>query len=66
MAKMIIYNFLSCEVNRGTSDRPITEQVLLEKQLQWTEANEEIAKQEAIDGRYRIETNPDPIEESQP
>lgn len=51
----IKYKFLSAEVNRGTKDSPDIKQIFLEKSMQWSEANEEIAKKEAYNGEYTIE-----------
>lgn len=55
MAKMIYYKFMSCMVNRGTEEAPKIEPILLEKRMAWSEANEETAKAEAINGEYIIE-----------
>ena len=55
MAKVIKYKFLSAEINRGTEENPIVEQIFLEKSMDWNETNEEIAKQEAFGGEYTIE-----------
>ena len=55
MAKVIKYNFLSCEINHGTEDEPNIEQIFLTAKLDWNEANEEIAKREAFNGEYSIE-----------
>lgn len=55
MAKIIKYQFLSCEVNHGTEENPNIEQIILEKSLTWNESNEEIAKREAYDGEYTVE-----------
>ena len=52
--KIIKYRFLSAEINRGTEESPDIEQVFLEKSMDWTETNEEIAKQEAYNGEYEI------------
>ena len=54
MAKVIKYKFLSCEVNHGTEENPVIEQIFLEKSMDWNEANEEIAKREAYNGEYDI------------
>ena len=64
MAKVIKYKFLSCEVNHGTKENPVMEQIFLEKFMDWNEANEEIAKCEAHNGKYIIEDDgqPDPTE----
>ena len=53
--KIISYKFLSCEINHGTNEEPIIEQVLLDKSIDWSEANEVIAKSEAYNGEYTIE-----------
>lgn len=60
--KIIKYKFLSCEVNHGTEEQPIIEQIFLEKSMGWDEINEEIAKREAYNGEYTIED--DGIEEN--
>ena len=52
--KWIKYNFLSCEVNRGTEEAPIMEQIILDKAMPWSEANEAIAQKEAHNGVYEI------------
>lgn len=62
MAKVIKYKFLSCEVNRGTEENPIIEQLFLDKTISWSESNEEIAKREAYNGEYTIDD--DGIEEA--
>lgn len=53
--KIIKYNFLSCEINHGTEEKPDTEQIFLDKEMPWSEANEAIAKAEAHNGEYTIE-----------
>ena len=53
--KIISYKFLSCEINHGTNEEPIIEQVLLDKTIDWSEANEVIAKAEAYNGEYTVE-----------
>ncbi len=53
--KVIKYKFLSCEVNRGTAENPVIEQILLDVTMGWNEANQEIAKREAYNGEYTIE-----------
>lgn len=52
--KVIRYKFLSCEVNHGTEEKPNIEQVFLQASMPYSEANEEIAKQEAYNGEYTI------------
>lgn len=55
MAKVIKYKFLSCEINRGTEESPVVEQILLDKEMPWSEANEAIARLESKDGKYTVE-----------
>lgn len=55
MGKTILYKFLSCEVNCGTEEVPDVKQIFLDKSLNWNEANEKIAKEEAYNGEYTIE-----------
>lgn len=54
MAKVIKYKFLSCEVNKGTEEKPVMEQIFFDKSMAYSEANEEIAKREAYNGEYAI------------
>jgi hypothetical protein len=63
--KIIKYKYLSCEINHGTEEKPDIEQIFLDKSMPWSEANEEIAKAEADNGKYTIEDDgqPDPIVE---
>lgn len=62
--KIIKYQFLSAEINRGTEESPDIEQIFLNKSMPWNEANEEIAKREAYHGEYEIvdDGQPDPAE----
>ena len=53
--KIIKYKFLSAEINHGTEEEPVIEQIILDKSMPWNEANEEIAKAEAYKGEYTIE-----------
>jgi CRISPR/Cas system-associated endonuclease/helicase Cas3 len=62
--KIIKYNFLSAEINRGTEVEPKIEKVFLNKSMPWSEANEEIAKCEAYKGEYTIEDDGKPEQES--
>lgn len=64
--KIIKYKFLSCEVNQGTEEAPNLKHILLEKAMSYSEANEEIAKKEAYNGKYTIEEVEDtePVEQS--
>ena len=56
----IRYKFISAEINHGTDDAPDIEQVLLEKSLPYCDANEEIAKSEAYNGKYEIVDDGEP------
>lgn len=53
--KIIKYQFLSTEINRGTKEQPNIDQIILDKTMTWSEANEEIVKAEAYNGEYTIE-----------
>ena len=55
MAKYLVYQFLSGEINRGTEDHPATEQLFLCKKLPWSAEHEAMAKSEAKGGHYIIE-----------
>lgn len=61
--KIIKYKFLSAEINHGTEEEPNIDQIILEKSMPWSEANEEIAKAEAYKGEYTIEDDgqPEPV-----
>ena len=61
----IKYQFLSCEVNHGTEETPDMERVFLAVEMDWNEANEEIAKREAYNGEYEIvdDGEPEPVTE---
>ena len=53
MAKVIKYNFLSCEINRGTEEKPDIEQVFLDKRAYCKtqsdfDINYPIAEKEAV------------------
>lgn len=54
MAKVIKYQFVAWEGAKG-------EEVLLEKTVSWSEGNEKIARQEAVDGVYSIEEDGSPV-----
>lgn len=60
--KVIKYQ-LCTEVNHGTKDQPNIEQVFSGVSNRWSEANEEIAKAEAYNGKYTIEDDgkPEPV-----
>lgn len=57
--KIIKYQ-LCTEINRGTEEQPNIEQVFSGVSLVWNEANEEIAKAEAYNGKYTIEDDGEP------
>ena len=57
--KIIKYQ-LCTEINRGTEEQPNIEQVFSEVSLGWSEANENIAKNEAYNGKYTIEDDGKP------
>ena len=63
--KIIKYRVLSGEVNHTAEEQPETRQVFLEKSMSWSEANLEIAAQEAWGGEYTIEDDgqPEPVKE---
>lgn len=61
--KTISYK-LCVEINVGTAENPLIKKTFVEKGLDWSEANEEIAKKEAYNGEYTIEDNG--IEEEAP
>ncbi|MGN0998380.1 MAG: hypothetical protein ACI4PO_02360 [Faecousia sp.] len=65
MAKVIKYRFLSSEINHGTEENPVMEQIIFDKTMLWSEANEEIAKREAYNGEYTIEDDGQPESESE-
>lgn len=58
--KMIKYKFLSAEIDYGTEEEPNIGQILLDKSMSWSEANEEIAKCEAYNSEYIIEDDGQP------
>ena len=64
--KIIKYKLLSSEINRGTDEKPLIEQIFREKEIRCAavdlEANEGIAKMEAYNGEYTIED--DDVEET--
>ena len=63
--KWIEYKFLSAEINHGTEENPVMEQIFIEKSMVWNEANEEIAKREAYNGKCTIKDDgqPEPVAE---
>lgn len=66
MAKVIRYKFMSCEINHGTEEAPVMEQIILEKTMPWSEANEAIAAKEAHNGEYEIIDDGTPEPEAEP
>lgn len=59
MAKIISYKFLSAEINRGTEENPIIEQVLQDAKIECKnqadyDAKHKIAEKEAIPGTIEI------------
>ena len=52
--KILRYN-LCTKVNHGTEEEPNIEEILSPVTMGWNEANEEIAKKEAYNGKYTIE-----------
>lgn len=57
--KIIKYN-LCIPVSRDTEEDPQTEEVLSSVVMDWSEANEEIAKREAWNGEYTVEDDGKP------
>ena len=64
--KIIKYKYLSAEINHGTEEEPVIEQIILEKSMPWNEVNEEIARKEAYKGEYTIEDDGKPEPEPMP
>lgn len=62
--KVIKYRLMT-EVNHGTEEQPDIQQTFSAVTLGWSEANEELAKQEAYNGEYTIVEEPDdrPLDE---
>lgn len=54
---------LCTEINHGTEEEPQIEQVLSDVTLDWSAANEQIAKAEAYNGEYEIidDGEPEPV-----
>ena len=57
--KILKYNLCS-KVNHGTEENPVWEDMLSPVTMGWSEANEEIARQEAYNGEYTIEDDGEP------
>lgn len=53
--KVLKYHLMT-EVNRGTEEQPDIQQIFFDVTTGWNEVNEEIAKREAYNGEYTIET----------
>lgn len=53
--KVLKYRLMT-EVNHGTEEQPDIQQIFSGVSLGWSEANEELAKREAYNGEYTIET----------
>ena len=56
--KVLKYRLMT-EVNDGTEEQPDIQQIFSGVSLDWSEANEELAKREAYNGEYTIEEEPD-------
>ncbi|MEI3304896.1 MAG: hypothetical protein V8R40_02020 [Dysosmobacter sp.] len=59
MMKIINYQ-LATEVNHGTPEEPVTETVLSDVTMPYTEANYAIAQSEAYQGKITVKDIPDP------
>lgn len=57
--KILKYN-LCTNVNLGTEDEPQIEEILSPVTMGWNEADEEIAKREAHEGKYTVEDDGQP------
>lgn len=66
--KVLKYRLMT-EVNHGTEEHPNIQQIFSDVTIGWNEANEEIAKREAYNGKYTIEDDgqpdPEPTEQEQ-
>ena len=58
--KKIKYKFISHQINKGTRENPVMVDVLKNKSIDYSKANEEIAKREAYNGEYTIEDDGQP------
>lgn len=63
--KVIKYNICT-KVNHGTDEEPKIEEILSPVTMGWSEANEEIAKAEAYNGKCTIEDDGKPEPEATP
>lgn len=52
--KVLKYRLMT-EVNYGTEEQPDIQQIFSDVSLDWSEANEELAKREAYNGEYTVE-----------
>ena len=52
--KVLKYRLMT-EVNHGTEEQPDIQQIFSDVMLEYSEANEELAKREAYNGEYTIE-----------
>jgi hypothetical protein len=71
MAKVIKYKFLSSEVNHGTEENPVIEQVIYDKSIicptqEIFDGNYPIAEKEAIENTIEIEGEFDPVPVAEP
>ncbi len=57
--KVLKYRLMT-EVNHGTEEQPDIQQIFSAVSLGWSEANEELAKAEAYNGKYIIEDDGQP------
>ena len=68
MAKVIKYQFLSCEVNRGTEQNPVMEQIILDKEIACQnqaafDVSYPIAEKEAVPGTIEVSGDFEPKED---
>lgn len=71
MAIVIKYEFLACEINRGTEEAPNIEQIIRQKRFECEtqaefDANYPIAEKEAIPGSIVVTGEFDPEPETEP
>jgi hypothetical protein len=64
--KRIKYKFLSSEINSGTDDEPIINQLFIEKDFQYSEDTLKAVKAEAYHGMYEIYDDGSPEPEAEP
>ena len=63
--KIIKYQLMT-EINQGTEEHLDIVQSFSDKEMGWSEANEEIAKREAYNGEYTIENDRESEQEHEP